>query len=182
MSTLVDRTGTALVVIDVQNGVVGNAHDRNGVVSRIAGLVEKAREQKVSVIWVQHADDELVNGTNEWQIVSELQPQSNEPIVHKSYNDSFEETSLESELAARNIGHLVIVGAQTEWCIRSTLHGAIARGYDALLVSDAHTTENMSETIPATSVIEMTNRYWKWHSAPGRTAGVESAADVYFQG
>jgi nicotinamidase-related amidase len=180
MSTLVDRTGTALVVIDVQNEVVGNAHDRDGVVSRIAGLVEKAREQKVPVIWVQHADDELVNGTNEWQIVSELQPQANEPIVHKSYNDSFEETSLESELAARSIGHLVIVGAQTEWCIRSTLHGAIARGYDALLVSDAHTTENMSESIPATSVIEMTNRYWKWHSAPGRTAGVESAAEVSF--
>lgn len=180
MSTFVDRTGTALVVIDVQNGVVGNAHDRDGVVSRIAGLVEKAREQKVPVIWVQHADDELVKGTSEWQIVPELQPQVNEPIVHKSYNDSFEETSLESELAARRIGHLVIVGAQTEWCIRSTLHGAIARGYDALLVSDGHTTEDMSESIPATSVIQMTNRYWKWHSAPGRTAGVESAAEVSF--
>ena len=180
MSTLVDRTGTALIVIDIQNGVVGNVFDRDGVVSRIAGLVGKAREQKAPVIWVQHADDDLVKGTNEWQIVSELQPQANEPIVHKSYNDSFEETSLETELAARGIGQLVVVGAQTEWCIRSTLHGAIARGYDALLVSDAHTTEDMSESIPAVSIIALTNRYWKWHSAPGRTAGVKSAAEVSF--
>ena len=86
--------------------------------------------------------------------------------------------SLELELASRGVARLVVVGAQTEWCIRSTLHGAIARGYDALLVSDAHTTEDMSDSIPAIFVIEMTNRYWKWHSAPGREAGVESSADV----
>lgn len=181
MSTLVGRPNTALVVIDVQNGVVENAHDRDGVVSRISDLVERARAGSVPVIWVQHSDDELVCESDGWQIVDALNPRSGEPVVRKSYNDSFEETTLESELAQRGVGRLVVTGAQTEWCIRSTLHGAIARGYDALLVSDAHTTDDMSEVIPATSVIEITNRYWKWHSVPGRTAGVVTSEEVSFQ-
>ena len=172
----------ALIVIDVQNGVVANAHDRDGVVSRIADLVERARVESVPVIWVQHTDQELVKESKEWQIVPELRLGHDEPVVHKSYNDAFEETTLEVELASRAVARLVVVGAQTEWCIRSTLHGAIARGYDAVLVSDAHTTDDMSDSIPATSVIEMTNRYWKWHSAPGRQAGVESSARVALRG
>lgn len=178
MTTLTNRPNSALVVIDVQVGVVANAYDRNGVVSRIASLVEKARSESVPVIWVQHNDGELIQGSPEWQLADGLQPKADEPIVHKSYNDSFEETTLETELAALGVSRLVVTGAQTEWCVRSTLHGAIARGYDALLVSDAHTTENMSDDIPATAVIEMTNRYWKWHSAPGRAAGTAPAADV----
>lgn len=182
MSTLAGRPNSALVVIDVQNGVVADAHDRDGVVARIADLVELARSQSVMVIWVQHSDDELVKGSDAWNIVDGLRPQSDEPVVHKSYNDSFEETTLESDLAQRGVGRLVVTGAQTEWCIRSTLHGAIARGYDALLVSDAHTTGDLSATTPATSIIEMTNHYWKWHSAPGRSAGVATAADVSLAG
>ena len=182
MSTLAGRPHSALVVIDVQNGVVAGAHDRDGVVARIADLVERARSQSGSVIWVQHSDDELVKGSDAWNIVDGLRPQSDEPVVHKSYNDSFEETTLESDLAQRGVGRLVVTGAQTEWCIRSTLHGAIARGYDALLVSDAHTTGDLSATTPATSIIEMTNHYWKWHSAPGRSAGVATAADVSLAG
>ena len=182
MSTLAGRPHSALVVIDVQNGVVADAHDRDGVVARIADLVERARSQSVTVIWVQHTDDELVKGSDAWNIVDGLRPQSDEPVVHKSYNDSFEETTLESELAQRGVGRLVVTGAQTEWCIRSTLHGAIARGYDALLVSDAHTTGDLSATTSATSIIELTNHYWMWHSVPGRSAGVATAVDVSLAG
>lgn len=181
MSTLSSRPHVALVVIDLQNGVIANAYDRDGVVSRVAALVERARATSVPVIWVQHHDDELKRGTDPWQIVAELQPQPDEPVVHKSYNDAFEETVLDVELAQRSVGRLVVAGAQTEWCIRATLHGAIARGYDAVLVADAHTTEDMSESIPATAVIEMTNRYWTWHSAPGRSAGVANS-DVVLSG
>lgn len=182
MSTLVGRPNSAVVVIDVQEGVMANVHDRDGVVARIADLIEQARSQSVPVIWVQHNDRALRRGSDEWHVVVELEPRPDEPVVHKSYNDAFEETTLEAVLAERGVGRLVVTGAQTEWCIRSTLHGAIARGYDALLVSDAHTTEDMSESIPATTVIEMTNRYWMWHSAPGRAAGVETSDAVSLVG
>ncbi|MGA1593842.1 MAG: isochorismatase family protein, partial [Ilumatobacteraceae bacterium] len=74
MSTLAGRPHSALVVIDVQNGVVADAHDRDGVVARIADLVERARSQSVTVIWVQHSDDELVKGSDAWNIVDGLRP------------------------------------------------------------------------------------------------------------
>lgn len=181
MTTLRDRPNTALVVVDVQNAVVADVFDRDGVVGRIASLVDRAQREDVPVVWVQHHDAELVRGSDGWRIVPELQPRSGEPIVHKSYNDAFEETTLEVELATRGVSRLIVVGAQTQWCIRSTLHGAIARGYDALLVSDAHSTTDMSAEIPATSIIEMTNHYWHWHSVPGRSAGTEVADEVQFR-
>lgn len=180
MATLAGRTRTALLVVDVQRGVVAGAHDRDGTVSRIAGLVDRARAAEVPVVWVQHHDGGLPQGTDGWRIVDELQPAAGEAVVHKSWNDSFEETDLEEALAARSVGRLVVVGAQTEWCIRATLHGAIARGYDAVLVADAHTTNDASPDMTARSIVAMTNAYWTWHAAPGRSAGTAPAADVAF--
>ena len=182
MTTLENRPRTALIVIDVQNGVVGEAHDRDNVVATIGTLVDKARSADVDVVWVQHHDEGLAQDSEDWQLVPELAPQGAEPLVHKAYGDSFEETDLESVLAERGIGRLVVTGAQTDQCIRSTLHGAITRGYDATLVADAHTTEDLSAygAPPPDQVIAHTNLYWKYHTAPGRTAGTVEAAEVDF--
>jgi nicotinamidase-related amidase len=182
MTTLADRPNTALVVIDVQNGVVTEAYDRDKVVANINTLVDRARDAGVDVVWVQHNSDELPNGSESWQYVPELVQLASEPVVQKAYGDSFEETELESVLANCGVGRLVVAGAQTDACIRSTLHGAITRGYDATLVSDAHTTEDLSAfgAPPPEQVIAHTNMYWRYHEAPGRTAGTVATADVDF--
>jgi nicotinamidase-related amidase len=182
MTTLQNRPRTALVVIDVQNGVVGGAHDRDTVVANVATLVEKARTADAPVVWVQHNDDGLQRGTDDWQLVPELARADDEPLVEKSYADSFEETSLEDVLAGLGVGRLVVAGAQTDECIRSTLHGAVVRGYDATLVSDAHTTEDLSEWGAPTPdmVIAHTNLYWGNHRAPGREAGTVTTAEAEF--
>ena len=182
MTTLQNRPNTALIVIDVQNGVVGGAHERDAVVANIASLVDKARQASVPVVWVQHNDGNLERGSDNWQLVPELKRDDSEPLVEKSYADSFEDTTLEQVLGDLSIGRLIVSGAQTDECIRSTLHGAIARGYDATLVSDAHTTEDLSEWGAPTpdKVIAHTNLYWGNHRAPGRTAGTVEAKDVDF--
>jgi nicotinamidase-related amidase len=182
MTTLENRPNTAVLVIDVQNGVVGGAHARDSVVANVGSVVEKAREADVPVVWVQHASDNLEPGSEEWQIVPELSPDESEPHVDKRYPDSFEETTLESVLSELGVGRLVVVGAQTDECVRSTLHGALVRGYDATLVSDAHTTEDLSPwgAPPPELVIAHTNLYWGNHAAPGRTAGTVEARDVEF--
>jgi nicotinamidase-related amidase len=182
MTTLDNRENTALLVIDVQNGVVGEAHDRDNVVANIGTLVDKARSADVEVVWVQHNSDELQPESESWQYVPELVRRDSEPLVQKSYGDSFEETDLESVLASRGIGRLIVAGAQTDECIRSTLHGAITRGYDATLVGDAHTTEDLSPygAPPPDKVIAHTNLYWKYHTAPGRTAGTVNTDEVDF--
>ena len=182
MTTLENRPNTALLVVDVQNGVVNGNHERDSVVANVGSLVEKARREHVPVVWVQHFNEGLEKGSDNWRIVPELKPDDAEPLVEKTYGDSFEDTSLEKVLSGLGVGRLVVVGAQTDECIRSTLHGAIVRGYDATLVSDAHTTEDLSEwgAPPPDKVIAHTNLYWSNHTAPGRTAGTVETKDVDF--
>ncbi|AKK27961.1 isochorismatase family protein [Mycobacterium sp. EPa45] len=180
MTTLENRPNSALLVVDVQNDVVARAHDRDQVVARIAGLVDSARVAGVPVVWVQHADAELVAGTEQWRIVADLTPAGTEPLVAKNYGDSFEDTTLEATLAGLGVGHLVVVGAQTDQCVRSTIHGGLVRGYDITLVADAHTTEDLSQwgAPPPDQVIAHTNLYWSHQAAPGRTARAIAAAEI----
>jgi nicotinamidase-related amidase len=182
VTTLANRPNTALLVVDVQNGAVEGAHERDTVVANVGSLVDKAREEQVPVVWVQHSDDGLVKGSEEWRIVPELAPRDDEPLVEKSYGDSFEHTTLETVLSSLGVGRLIVAGAQTDMCIRSTLHGALARGYDATLVSDAHTTEDQTQwgAPPPDQVVAHTNLYWKYQTAPGRTAGTVETKDVDF--
>jgi nicotinamidase-related amidase len=183
VTTLKHRPNTALLVVDVQNGVVAGAHERGAVVANISTLVEKARQDETPVIWVQQTDERLAEGSDDWQIVSELTPGESEPMIEKQYADSFEETTLETTLSGLGVGRLVVVGASTDECIRATLHGAVVRGYDATLVSDAHTTEDNSAwgAPPPDQVIAHTNLYWASHRAPGRTAGTVATNEVDFQ-
>jgi nicotinamidase-related amidase len=182
MTTLENRPNTALLVIDVQNGVVEGAHERDTVVANVGSLVEKARREQVPVVWVQHSHEQLPRGSDDWRTVPELTPSDAEPLVEKNYGDSFEDTTLETVLSGLGVARLVVVGAQTDACIRSTLHGAFARGYDATLVGDAHTTEDQTAwgAPPPGQVIAHTNLYWNYQKAPGRTAGTVETKDVDF--
>ena len=182
MTTLTDRPKTALLVVDVQNDVMAGAYERDGVIAKIAVLVDKARAEKVPVVWVQHYSDGMPKDSDGWRYVPELSQKESEPVVHKRYPDSFEDTDLEAVLAGRQVGRLIVAGAQTDVCIRSTLHGAIVRGYDATLVSDAHTTEDLTEwgAPEPDKVIAHTNLYWEDHTAPGRRAGTVTTGSVDF--
>lgn len=184
MTTLESRPHSALLVIDLQNGVVEGAHERDAVLANVGTLVDKARRQHVPVVWVQHSDDNLTRGSDSWQIVPELDPSDTEPLIEKRYGDSFEDTTLESVLSGLGVGRLLVVGAQTDACIRSTLHGAFVRGYDTTLVGDAHTTEDLTKwgAPPPAQVIAHTNLYWSFQSAPGRTAESVQTDDVDFAG
>jgi nicotinamidase-related amidase len=183
MTTLENRPNTALLVIDVQNGVVAGDYERDAVVANVGRLVDKARNEAVPVVWVQHNNDGgLERGSENWQLVPEFKRDESEPLVEKRYGDSFEDTNLEDLLAGLGVGRLVVSGAQTDECIRSTVHGAFTRGYDVTLVSDAHTTEDLTSygAPPPDQVIAHTNLYWKYHEGPGRTADTAETNDVDF--
>lgn len=182
MTTLEGRPNTALLVIDAQNAILAGAAGRDGVLANIGGLIGKARAEGVPVIWIQHSGDGLPPGSEAWRLVPELDRQDRDPLVHKIYGDSFEATDLAEILAGYGVGRLVVAGAQSDACIRATIHGAFVRGYDVSLVSDAHTTGDRTEYggPPAGQIIALTNLYWSYQSAPGRTAEVVTAAEAGF--
>lgn len=137
-----DQNKAALLVIDVQKGVMANCWERERVIENIGKMVDYARQTDVPVVWIQHEAEDLPRDSEQWQMVDELQPADGEVRVYKTYSDSFAETELGQLLEERGIGHVVLSGAQTNACIRNTTYGAINRGYDVTLVEDAHTTES----------------------------------------
>ncbi|HUW78293.1 MAG TPA: cysteine hydrolase family protein [Candidatus Nanopelagicaceae bacterium] len=183
MSTIPGRDRQTLLVIDVQSDVVAGSWQRDSVVSSIGDLVERARRVGTPVIWVQHSDDYLKIGSDEWRIVSELAPKKSEPIVAKLFRSSFEGTNLEQVLRDLGATHLILCGAQSNYCVRHTLHAALERGYDVTLVSDAHTTvdeESESGTISAAAIVEEQNSSYAHYRLPGRKCVVTSTANIIF--
>jgi len=184
MATVREGNKAVLIVVDVQVGVMSEAWEANRIVGNVARTVDRARSQGVPVIWVQHSDKDLAHGSPEWQWVPELTPHDGEPLIHKHYESSFEQTALEEELAKAGATHIALAGASTNWCIRATAYGALERGYDLTLISNAHTTRTMEleggAKVEATSVITDLNVAMTWLSYPGRRNGTAKAEEVDF--
>jgi nicotinamidase-related amidase len=183
MTTLIGRDKSALLVIDVQNGVVEGAYNLESVLKNINSAIDKARAEGVPVIWVQHSDEELVIDGDRWQIVPELVPLQGEPNVRKIYRSSFEATNLEEILAGLKVGHVYITGAQTNNCVRHTTHAAQERGYDVTVLSDAHTTSGYEwdgHKVVAKDVVDEFNDNFFGDELPGRFSRASKTADLNF--
>ena len=184
MATVREGNQGVLVIVDVQVGVVREAWDAPRVIKNIARTVERARDQGVPVIWVQHSSDELPLGSEPWQWVPELKPAANEARIDKQFESSFEHTKLDEELAKIGATHITLAGAMTNWCIRATAYGALDRGYDLTLVKDAHTTSNIDigneVTIAAANVFAELNIAMTWLRYPGRINGTAASEAVDF--
>jgi nicotinamidase-related amidase len=184
MATIREGHSPVLLVVDVQVGVLSDAWDASRVIRNVSRAVERAREQAVPVLWVQHADDEIVHGSAQWQWAPPLRPAPGEPCIGKRFNSSFEQTALDEELARLNATHIVLAGAATNWCIRSTAYGALERGYDLTLLKDAHTTSPIDlgdgTKVEAAAIVAELNTVMTWASYPGRSNGTALAAEIDF--
>ena len=184
MATVREGNKGVLLVVDVQVGVMAESWDAARVIQNVSRAVERARAQGVPVIWVQHSDNDLAYGSLAWQWVPELARAQGEPLIHKRFNSSFEQTALEEKLATLGATHIALAGAATNWCIRATAYGALERGYDLTLVKDAHTTGTIEldngASIAAANVIHELNIAMTWLSYPGRTNGIATAEEVDF--
>jgi nicotinamidase-related amidase len=149
-------TDTALVIIYVQSGLLNHedypAYDGDGMVQRLSGVIEKARGAGVPVIYVQHRGgegDPIHPSQPGFAIDSRIAPQPGELVVQKSHPDSFQDTTLQSELESRGIKKLIIGGMETPMCVDTTTRRAYSLGYDVTLIADGHTTAQYAElTVP----------------------------------
>ena len=171
----------ALLVIDMQVGIVADAWNLDQVVVNITRMIGEMRGQGVPIVWVRHSDEDLEAGSDAWQIIPTLIPSGSEPVVEKHHGDAFEDTALELVLDHLGISHVVICGAETDACVLSTLFGAFVRGYDVTLVSDAHTTADRTAcgVPPPKDVVALINRVWAHRIAPGRRATVIASDNVW---
>jgi len=153
----------ALCIIDVQNAMIqGNnpVYRSNEVLHNIKELIDKARKQLVPIIYVQHNEEgsEFQKGLDSWEIVDMIKPNKDDPIVHKTYSDSFKDTNLKEILDQYNINELIVVGMQTDYCVNATSLRANELDYDVTIVSDAHST--FDDEISAKQIIEEHHKKW----------------------
>jgi nicotinamidase-related amidase len=147
---------TALLIIDVQNGVlrepvsaarqaiVDAAYD--AMAGRLQRVQRAARETDAPVIVVQHdggPGHRLAPGGEGWRNREEIAPLAGEALVRKASCDAFFETDLAARLAERDVTRLVIGGCMTQFCVDTTCRRAVSLGYDVILIADGHMTADM---------------------------------------
>jgi len=155
-----DADSTALVVVDMQNGFAHPdgtlyAPGSEAVIEPIAGLVERARDAGVQIVYTRdvhppqqfdgnHYYDEfeqwgehVLEGSWEAEIVEELTIRPEDHVVEKHTYDAFYETDLESYLDAHDIDDLLICGTLANVCVLHTAGSAGLRDYKPVLVEDA---------------------------------------------
>jgi nicotinamidase-related amidase len=139
-------TPAALLVIDVQVNMFDPSHavaSADGLLARVRSLVTRARTAGAPVVFVRNCggpEDPDVHGTPGWELHPTLQPGPGELVLDKTTCDTFVSTHLGEELDALGVRRVVITGLQSEYCIRETTLGALARGLEVTLVQDAHST------------------------------------------
>lgn len=184
MATVRPGRQAVLLVVDAQAGVMAECREAGPVLERIAATVQRARAAGVPVLWVQHADEQLAEGSPGFAWAPPLAPAAGEPGFVKRFNSAFEQTALEATLAGLGATELVLAGAATNFCIRATAYAALERGYDLTLVADAHATGDFplpdGSTLEAAPVVRDLNAVLPWLQYPGRHARAMPAATIVF--
>ncbi len=127
---------TALIVVDVQQSLVEEGvTDAPAIIERLNGLLARARGGGVPVEIVR---DTRVEPDSSCHRDLEHEPMDLEVI--KGEGDSFAVPQLVTFLEDKGVGRVVIGGMETDACINATTRGAVARGFDVVVVSDGHGT------------------------------------------
>lgn len=185
MSGIGQGSKRAILVVDVQKGVVERAFKRDEIISNINIVLDKGRSSKIPILFIQHCNSmELPEGSEQWQIVPELQVAEEDHRIQKCFNSAFEATDLNDLLKSLGITKIILVGAATNWCIRATCFGALERGYDVILIEDAHTTFDMqiseNHIIHASDIINEFNLGVKYVEYAACKTTVIGAAEIAF--
>ncbi len=160
-----DKTRTALVVIDLQNGIVAidtKPHNTKDVVRNASVLADVFRKKNMPVFLVRVTPSEdmkdglkpITDIQPQWnsvrkpdwnQIISELGPKPNDFIITKRQWGAFYGTELDLQLRRRNIDTIVLCGISTNIGVESTARFAYEYGYQQIFVEDAMSARSKEE-------------------------------------
>ena len=143
--------GTALLVVDLQKGIVGlpTAHPMGDIVENAARLAEAFRARKRPVVLINvdgapagRADRSLSRGAlpADWtELIPELDRRSTDHVVTKRTWGAFTNTGLETYLRDNGVTQVVVVGVATTAGVESTARHAHELGFHVALAVDAMT-------------------------------------------
>lgn len=169
----------ALLVIDMQRGLVLGAHRQDELVATVNGLIDQARNAGVPVVFVQHNHatfEPMMRGNRGWEIFAELDRQPVDAVVEKEACDAFFETTLDVTLKDLGAEELLITGLQTEYCVDTACRSALSHGYDVVLVADGHSTGDSD--MPAADIVRHHNAVLANMVHPSSQIRVIPAAEV----
>ncbi len=158
----------ALVVIDMQeiffNEPQNFLYDKEHVVANINELITKAHEKNIPVIFIQHTSTEETNemfeGKDGWQLHKGLVKTSSDKVIQKMKWDSFYQTELLNYLKEKEIEQIIFAGAQTEFCLDTTIRAAYSLGYqNNILYKNTHSTIT-STVLEAQTIIKHHENIW----------------------
>ncbi|MFZ6760698.1 isochorismatase family protein [Undibacterium sp. Ji50W] len=171
-----------LLIIDMQNSWVNGTtprYDIEGVVARIQHAIEVTRQHGGQIIYIRHANDDAMIGSDGWEVIPELPFTPGDVFVDKTACDSFADTGLLTHLKITGAHTLMVCGLATELCIDTTIRSAVSLGFDVIALSDAHTTGDRPH-MKAEKVIEHHNWIWENLSTPANSRlMVRTVAEVF---
>jgi nicotinamidase-related amidase len=132
----------ALLVIDIQNDFFNNspmtAQLLNSAIENINWVIPLFREKGLPVICVQQLEpeDNLVPGEPGFDIPDSLNILPSDLHIHKTYRNSFNKTPLAGKLAELNVDTVFITGYCAEYCVLSTIRGAMDLDLTPIVIKD----------------------------------------------
>jgi nicotinamidase-related amidase len=137
-----------IIVIDLQTGMFDGRfdppiHDADVIAERAGRLIGWARRSGRKVAFIRHdgpEGDPLAPGAAGWPVWPLLGQAADEPTFGKSVGNAFSNPELAEWVAEQGAKDVVLIGAQTDFCVAATVNGAFAEGLGVTVVSDAHST------------------------------------------
>jgi nicotinamidase-related amidase len=137
-----------IIVVDLQTGMFDGRvgpplHDADGLVERVRRMLAWARRTGHEVAFIQQNSppgDQLHPGAEGWPIWPALGQAADEPTFGKTVENAFASPALRDWVRDLGTDEVIVIGAATNQCVKSTVNGALAEGLSVTVVSDAHST------------------------------------------
>lgn len=133
----------ALLIIDLQKGVCfddATLYHLDSLIDRVNQRIADYRKANLPIIFIQHEDEDLMKNTESWQLHPDLTSEASDYFIGKTHANSFYHTDLQETLRNEAIDTLEIWGAQTQYCVDTTVKFAHGLGYRILMEKGGSTT------------------------------------------
>lgn len=140
---------STLIMIDCQNTYTQGVMALDGIAAALdeaATLLRRARSAGIPIIHIKHDAGEgspYDIRADIGQIVDQVAPEADEPVMVKHFPNSFVQTELDEQLKAASANNLLLAGFMTHMCVNSTARGAFNLGYAPTVVASATATRSL---------------------------------------